>query len=148
MKECKNYFVNTIERGNFTIENGIINAKDKYLIGQYILIFGSILNDGVYLVNDDLITLENAIDETFTGIVCGLRVPRDFVDIVHKINEFDKSKKVKDSDVVSASFGIQSMSFATDKNGLPVKWQTLFADDLNKYRRMTPDINLGGVCHI
>lgn len=50
MQECRNFFVHSSEDGTYTIEDGKINAKGDYIVGQYIRIMGSMLNDGVYLI--------------------------------------------------------------------------------------------------
>lgn len=140
MQECRNYFVDSEERGFFQILNGRIDLELDYLRGQYLLIKDSILNDGLYQVNDDLITLEGSRDEKFLGIVYGLAPPRDFLSLVDEIKEFSQSSAGAISNVTSASFGIQSYSFATDANGNRAGWQSTFAKRLNQYRRYSPDI--------
>lgn len=148
MRECRNYFSISYERGQFEIINGIIGLSNNYLVGQYIYVAGSILNDGVYLLNDTLYTLDGSRDESFNGIVYGLSVPREFIELVNKIDKFTQSKEGQESNITSASFGIQSQSFGTDNNGVRAGWQTVFRNELHKYRRMTPDINIyGGDCN-
>lgn len=140
MRECKNYFGRTSEQGEFKIENGIIDANLPYLVGQYILISGSVLNDGVYIINDNLITLDGARDEIFCGVIYGLAVPNDFLDIANKIEKFSQSSAGEMSNVVSASFGIQSTSFGTNSAGVRSGWKDVFRNDLHKFRRPLPDI--------
>lgn len=50
MRECKNFFVRTEEPGEFVVHDGEIEVNGDYLPGQFVLITGSILNDGVYRV--------------------------------------------------------------------------------------------------
>lgn len=142
MNHVKNYFVNPrqTEEGKFTISGGIITLRGKYLIGQHLAVSGSILSSGVYLVNDDLITLDGARDETFTGMVAGLAVPPNFLRLVKEIEDFSNSREGQASNVVSASFGIQSFSFATDADGNRAGWEQVFAKRLNQFRRYTADI--------
>lgn len=45
-KECKNFFIRTIEKGDFVIEDNAIAVTGKYQAGQYVKIAGSLFNDG------------------------------------------------------------------------------------------------------
>ena len=142
MNSINNYFINRtqIEKGDFVIEDGIINVKGRYVTGQYIRIVGSILNDGVYLLSDELITLTGAKNEVFRGIVCGLVVPQGFVKLAEDIEKFEKSTDVKKRALSSVSIGSYSESRATGKDGAPLAWQDVFRKELNKYRRMFPEV--------
>lgn len=214
MTEIKNHFAISrvtgelfgAESGDFTLANGKIAVKNKYVVGQYIALQGSVLNDGVYHVegfDDSVISLvassesfpawvkptgaassynigdkvtHNALhwvslqniniiepgwpgtigewwevipgaeiqnpffDEDWTGTVYSLRVPFDFLQLVKRIESFVESDAGQASNIVSASFGIQSQSFGTDANGVRAGWQTVFRNELHKYRRMQPDI--------
>lgn len=137
------------EDGEFTLIGGTITVKNKYVVGQYIAITGSILNNGVYRVEkfeDGVITIKESDvndkmwGETFDGTIYSLRVPESFIQLVEKIKTFTESNLGKSSNITSASFGIQSYSFGTDSNGVRAGWQTVFAPDLNAHRRYTPDI--------
>lgn len=196
------------EDGYFFLENGHIEVDDYYVVGQYIGISGSILNNGIYRIegfDDGVISLvqnvtdypdwirptgiptayntgdrvrhnnlrwvslqdanivepgwpgstgvwwqivpgieiENLFsDEEFEGTIYSLRVPFEFLMLVERIAEFAKSNAGQASNIVSASFGIQSTSFGTDANGVRAGWQTVFRNELHKYRRHTPDIIL------
>jgi len=141
MREVRNFFEYTAEIGEFEIVNSIITLTDDYLLGQYILITGSILNDGLYLLHDDLYTLDVVIDEKFTGIVYGLRVPRDFVDLSNEIIEFNKKAGIN-SDLVSESFGTYSYRVATTSDGMRAGWIDVFADRLREFRHMFTTINV------
>lgn len=140
MKYLNNFFIKDIERGDFNIVNGIITAKNKYLVGQYILIRGSVLNDGIYLVSDSLITLSGARDESFTGAICGLAVPDDFIDLCRDIEEFNKklAKNPNIGIVQSESFGGYAYSLATNSDGSTITWQSAHQTRLNMYKRMFP----------
>lgn len=81
-------------------------------------------------------------DEEFQGSIYSLHVPHDFIELVQKIKVFSESKEGQQSNVVSQSFGIQSVSFGTTSNGTRAGWQSAFSTDLNKYRRMTADIEV------
>lgn len=198
MRACRNYFIQSIERGKFTIEDGKIGPiKNSLLVGQYIRIIGSVLNDGVYLIEQigdgyidvsihdedyphwvqptgghdaysfgarvthnniryvSLIDFNTTVpgtgrywevvgiaehflrNETFTGAICGLAVPPDFLDLYRSINEY---VKVAESDpkkaiTIAESVGAYSVTRATGKDGLPPRWQEVFRIPLNVYRK-------------
>jgi len=50
MRECRNFFISSSERGDFEIVNDTMAVREAYITGQYIALSGSILNDGVYFV--------------------------------------------------------------------------------------------------
>lgn len=57
--ECRNYFYIhdsqgrvIADRGNFSISDGVISKiSEKYMVGQYIRIIGSVFNDGLYQID-------------------------------------------------------------------------------------------------
>lgn len=137
------------ESGIFKLVDGKIAVRNKYVVGQYIAVTGSILNNGVYQVEefaDSIITIKQSETndgiwgEEFDGTIYSLIVPYDFLKMVSEIQRFAHSQMGEASNVTSASFGIQSFSFGTDASGVRAGWQTVFRQRLNKYRRMTPDI--------
>lgn len=159
MNSINNYFATDrttgdlygAESGTFTLDSGKIAVCGKYLVGQYIAITGSVLNNGVYRVEDftdGVITIKesDANDklwgETFEGTIYSLRVPQDFLQLVDKITKFTESELGQASNVTSASFGIQSFSFGTNSAGVRAGWADTFRQELSKYRRMFPDITL------
>ena len=140
MREVRNFFIATSESGDFEIKNEVINLKGEYLRGQYVAVTGSLLNDGVYrLVSDDL-WLVSAVDERFTGVVYGLRVPRDFAELVDEIAAWNAQNAP--SDKVSESFGTYSYHRATDAQGGAATWQSVFGRRLTPYRRMFAEVLL------
>lgn len=144
MNSINNYFVRTVEHGTFTISGGVITVHDTYLVGQHIRIMGSLLNDGVFEVKNTLISIPGAGDETFTGAVCGLAVPADFLELVEQITAFQSkaSKNPAAGMLQSESFGGYAYSVATGANGLPATWKEAFATRLNPYRRMHNEVIL------
>ena len=141
-RHLRNSFIHTVERGEFVIASEKINAKGTYLAGQYILITGSLLNDGIYKVIDDVITLKDATDETFTGAICGLSIPADFLNLVDEISQLQDSSAEFSSAYVSESFGGWSGSRATNQNGVVAGWQETFAIRLNPFRKMHKEVIL------
>lgn len=134
-QECRNFFLRTVEKGTFSIRNEILTAKQPYLVGSYIRLVGSILNDGVYRVVNNRVTLAGARDEVWDGAVCGLAIPPDFVRLSEVIQEFE-AKKGTPSALSHESFGGYSYTMASGDNGAPLTWQAVFAPSLNNYRKM------------
>ena len=130
MSYCKNYFVRTLETGTYTIASGSINSTGTYAIGQYTRIKGSLLNDGVY----QFASVMPLQDEVFEGSVYGLAVPKDFIELSTVISAFvDKNPQ---SALTSESFSGYSYSKATDINGAPMSWQSVFASELKQFKKM------------
>lgn len=141
MTQVRNHFAKTIETGTFSIaaDGKLSGLNNTYLVGQYLWVYGSVLNDDVYKI----LSIENgviALDGTghtaevgdFT--VFGLAVPKDFLRLV------DEIKAYKGADgVASESIGKYSVSY---KNG--GGWSEVFRVKLNKYRRLYDD-NVRGV---
>lgn len=138
MQYLKNYFFVFKEYGEYYILDNTIQIRGNYKQGQYILIKNSILNDGVYKVikvKDDILTLEGELNtEVFTGYVCSLSVPKDFIRLCEDINKFNQ-KQIR-TDIVSESFpGGYSYSKATVNGELP-SWKDVFKTELYMYRKI------------
>ena len=136
IKECNNYFYRWKETNTFTINDNSITVEGKYMIGQYIRIKGSILNDGVYKVEtyvNNIITVIGLINEEFEGIIYGLAIPKSFTELYSKIEEYN-TKNVMSSKT-SESFNNYSVGYATNRNGKPLQWQEMFKNNLDTYRQ-------------
>lgn len=140
LKIINNYFYVTGEKGSYNIQNNKLTVKGKYIQGQYIKIEGSIMNNGVHKVlevSDNQITLEEAINEEFDGVIYGLAIPRDIIRLEAKVKEFEECSANRRSVIVSDSTGAYSRTKATDKNGNVQTWIGVFANDLRPYRKLT-----------
>jgi hypothetical protein len=164
MRECRNFFelrannfyqskryphgVQTTEHypvtefeDDYTIDTGVLSTLDSSIItGQYIAIYGSILNDGIWKVGADGaitsdITGVTAQNETFTGTVYPLKVPPDFVLLAADITAWRTAMK-ESSPYSSESFLGYSYSKAQKQGGGNIGWQQQYADRLTPYRRM------------
>ena len=138
LRYLNNYFFRFKEVGNFTIENNkIIGLKGKYIKGQYLLIEGSILNDGVIKVENivgDGMYLEKPFNEEFKGTVYSLAIPQSLISLVDEINTWkaDNNK----TDIISESFEGYSYSRA-NSNGQVATWKDVFKEELKGYRKVT-----------
>ena len=120
--------------GTFVISDGVISPLSSSLIaGQYIRIVGSLLNDGIYLLPDDF-TIAELQDETFTGAVFGLAIPKDLVTLDAEITAYVAANPA--SAYTSESFGGWSGTKATGSNGAPLSWKSVYAARLNRWRKL------------
>lgn len=130
MRTIKNVFPITDKQkvGQFTISNNVIEPSVDLMDGQYFLIEGSVMNDGVYVKGDTL------IDETFSGVITPLSIPKDFLVLVHEIEDF--VAKDNPSAMQSESFGGYSYSRAKNSSGQLAGWKDAFATRLNAWRKI------------
>lgn len=129
--ELRNYFETKKRFGTFTISGGSISPSDFLQDGQYFRIVGSVFNDGVYRY-----PAHDLVEETFKGAVWAMAVPPAVVELLHKIQEFEAATANSPTTYTSESFGGYSYTKATDENGLPVGWRSVFKSELNKWRKL------------
>lgn len=142
-----NYFVKEPNPGTYTIRGGAISPLPSVLDGQRIWIVGSALNDGVYtyhaagITNDDETEPAGLRDETFTGSVCALAVPRDVIALAGEIADWmENNAEALNSPYTSESFGGYSYTKATasgEDAGGALTWQSQFRSRLNPYRKIS-----------
>ena len=148
---CIDGMILSEEPGNFQIHDGTIFLKREYHVGQWLHIQGSILNDGLYRVDNaenGLHKLSNGTDdetptqsnEAFTGTVRGLIVSPAFVALAVEIMAFDT--KNAPTGKTSEKFGSYSYTRATNANGVAVGWSEAFAVRLRPYKQMFAKIRV------
>lgn len=129
--------------GKFIIEDGEIKHSSEdmgILVGQYYRIIGSVFNDGVYKYGDESGEL---INEEFTGAVWLMAVPRDFLRLVHDIEDWElqygSTTSVNMSPYQSESFGGYSYTKGGSGNSsdssVPT-WKSIFRDRLWRYKKI------------
>jgi len=129
-----NYFVKEVYAGTFKIENGAIGV-DELLDGQYFMIKGSALNDGIYQY-----PVTGLLDETFKGSISALAIPRDVLELIAEIETWQtENKKTLESPFQSESFGGYSYSKASSgkSDGSQLTWRDVFGPRLNAYRKLS-----------
>ena len=129
--ELRNYFETKKRFGTFTISGGSISPSDFLQDGQYFRIVGSVFNDGVHRHPAHDLT-----DETFKGAVWAMAVPPAVIELLQKIQEFEAATANAPTAYTSESFGGYSYTKATDANGLPVGWKSVFKNELNRWRKL------------
>lgn len=131
LRHLRNWFVvpDGIHRGKYEIKGGSIELP--FLVeGQYFRIVGSVLNDGLYQYPTGELR-----DETFTGVIWALAIPRDVLELVKEIEQWNE--KNPSSPFTSESFGGYSYTKATNHaTGQPVTWQDAFRGTLNQWRKL------------
>lgn len=134
MKRINNFFVIESKKDTWTIEDGKI-ALPFVHNSQYFLIRGSVFNDGVYKMTDDL----KLTDETFKGYVSALAIPPSFLELVAEIEEWQsKNKDITTSPFQSESFSDYSYtksSNSSESEGNST-WYSAFKDRLSIYRKV------------
>jgi len=146
LRDINNFFVSFRDEGhNIESKKVTVDNPDKFLVGQYILIKGSRLSDGVYEISNIaqgqlLLTEEvegDLEDETDDFYVYGLKIPKNVIHIHDDIMTF-YNDSVKGID--SESLGDYSVKYTSDGKG-DTTWKTAFASRLNPYRQMYLDLD-------
>lgn len=132
-----NYFyIGDAIRGTFTITDGAL-ALDGIQSDQYYHITGSVFNDGIHQYPSTDLT-----DETFTGVIYPMAVPRTVLTLVEEIEEWvEDYGDVMNSPYQSESvIGVYEYQRATTnrQNGESVSdWQSIFQRRLNAWRKVS-----------
>ena len=122
------FAVQTLEDREWTIADGTMEVPGA-LSGQYVRIIGSVLNDGVYQY-----PLTGLTDETFTGTVQLLAIPKTVLALVQEIETW--AEKNQPTAYTSESCAGYTYSKATNADGLAAGWQDVFRSQLAPYRKM------------
>ena len=130
LKHLNNWFLVDIHEGQFSVENGGITLPFLQT-NQYFRIIGSVFNDGLHQYPASDLT-----NETFTGVVWALAVPRAVLDLAADIEKWqEKNGETVLSPFTSESFGGYSYTKASAGNA-SVGWQDAFRSRLNDWRKI------------
>jgi hypothetical protein len=122
-----------------------LDYAETYKVGQYILIRGTDLNDGVKKINtvavgvltvDDNLIDEDLVDTEETACIFPLRVPQDFVSLVARIETWLSSG---DSNPGVASEKIDDYSIAYAAAAQTGGFKAAFGGDLTTYNKLNKD---------
>ena len=133
LRHLNNWFLVGIHEGTFTVENGSITLP-FLLTTQYFRICGSVFNDGLHKYPAADLT-----DETFTGTVWALAVPKAVVALAEDIAAWEeKNGEAVVSPYQSESFGGYSYTkrSAGSDGGTLNGWQDAFRGRLNDWRKI------------
>ena len=127
----RNYFPVRKWCGTYVIKNGSVTLPDMQ-DGQYFRIVGSVFNDGVHQYPSSGLT-----DEVFTGSVWAMAIPKDLLDLVAEIEEWQKKNGEKAAaPFQSESFGGYTYTLKSNADGFGASWQSAFASRLNIWRKI------------
>jgi hypothetical protein len=132
-----NHFVRGNAWGTEAEADGVTCCSpEDYVPGQYIRIYGSVLNDGVYKIasidGDKLVTVETLQPEASGFNVWGLAVPAEVVKLATEIAAYQTTEK---PGVASESLGDYSVSYAAGSSSAP-GWVWAFKDRLRPWRKV------------
>ena len=138
LRSLNSWFERDYATGVFEIAGGSIGLPDGWLLdGQYFRIEGSVFNDGLH--QWPAVDLR---DETFTGEIAALAVPKAVTDLAARVEEWQaKYGKAAESPYQSESFGGYSYTKASgcgSQNGSQggYTWQSAFRSELNRWRKL------------
>lgn len=133
LRHLNNWFLVEIREGTFTVEKGSITLPFLQN-GQYFRICGSVFNDGLHQY-----PVIDLTDETFTGTVWALAVPKAVVTLSTDIAAWEeKNGEAAASPYQSESFGGYSYTkrSAGSNSGTLNGWQDAFRGRLNDWRKL------------
>lgn len=133
LRHLNNWFLLDIHEGTFVVENGSITLP-FLLTNQYFRIVGSVFNDGLHQY-----PVVDLTDETFTGSVWALAVPKAVTELSTEIEAWqEKNGEAVLSPYQSESFGGYSYTKRSTGNdsGTLSGWQEAFRGRLNNWRKL------------
>lgn len=131
LQNLNNWFLvpDGVHAGEFTVQGGQLTLPFLQT-GQYFRVVGSVFNDGLHQY-----PVADLTDETFTGSVWALAVPKAVIELAEEIDAW-QTKNGDPEPFTSESFGGYSYSKATNASGMAVGWQDVFKSRLNDWRRI------------
>lgn len=134
LRHLNNWFLVDIHEGTFTVGNGSI-ALPFLQNNQHFRIIGSVFNDGLHQYPAVDLT-----DETFTGTVWALAVPKAVLTLSAEIDEWqEKFGDTVANPYTSESFGGYSYTKASGGKAdttAVTGWQDAFRNQLNAWRKL------------
>lgn len=131
LQNLNNWFLvpDGVHAGEFTVQGGQLTLPFLQT-GQYFRVVGSVFNDGLHQY-----PVADLTDETFTGSVWALAVPKAVIELAEEIDAW-QTKNGDPGPFTSESFCGYSYSKATNASGMAVGWQDVFKSRLNDWRRI------------
>lgn len=117
---------------------GATDFSDTFIVGEYILVEGSRVNDGVYLISSidaTTITVDATVDLTITTepertvTLTKLFIPKELIALIAEIKTYDASVT---TGLSSETQGNRSVSYADGGSS----WKKAFGTDLSVYKRL------------
>lgn len=139
LQSINNYFVDDFcDLEEIETDGVIVDKPSIFIAGQYVLVLGSKMSDGVYTVLDVIgnkILLDNDVDflneNTDDMVLCSLSIPKTVLKIVDEIEAYNL--KVLDG-IKSESLGDYSVTYAGGSDN-DMSWLTVFRKKLQPYKK-------------
>ena len=152
LRELNNYFFefsNGVKELQFTIDstfvapdtiNGVFT--DTFVVGEYILIEGSRVNDGAYLISaidGSSMTIDATVDKTIKAeaevecTITKLFIPFDVVELIADIKDYNSNVK---TGVRSEQQGNRSITYGGGSSTSASGWKSAFANQLSTYKKV------------
>ena len=135
----RNFFVEKIYKGSFTIKNGVLAPLDFLADGQFYRLVGSKFNDGVYKAGDGTLT-----DEVFDGAVWAMAVPPSVIALSAQIDDYEaKTQAALASPYISESYpnGYSYTKGTKSESGGFISAFDVYASKLAPYRKIMLDVS-------
>lgn len=130
LRSLNNWFERDYATGVFEIAGGSIGLPDGWLLdGQYFRIEGSVFNDGLH--QWPAVDLQ---DETFTGEVSALAIPKAVTELAASIGEW-QAKYGEEAASPYSSESFDGYSY-TKAEGSQADWRGAFRSELNRWRKL------------
>jgi hypothetical protein len=153
LRELNNYFyrytlgVKTLQfsvDSTFTATDTITGVfADTFVVGEYVQIYGSRVNDGVYLISaidDSSMTIDATLDIVIkaesTAVTCTftkLFIPPDVVQLIADIKTYDTNIE---TGIRSESQGERSVTYGGGSSTSASGWKDAFASNLSTYKKV------------
>lgn len=137
-----NYFTDEADilAGDWTITDGAIDLSDTSVKpGQYFRIVGSTFNDGVYKYGEEAAELT---DETFTGEIWPMKVPRPFLQTVSEIEAWQAqygaamASPYQSENVIGVYSYTKGTTGSSGATSSADAWKDIFKSSLNPWRKL------------
>ena len=146
--QIHNYFIRKPNPGTYTISGGTISPLPPLVEGQRIWIVGSALNDGMYtyhaagFTNDDETESADLKDETFSGTICALGIPKELIELSKEISDWmDKYGDALDNpfkkENVIGVYSYEKKGGGGNYDSGVHTWTMQFASQLKPWRRIS-----------
>lgn len=133
MRRVRNHFITGSMEGSWQLSGGRLLPAGRFMPGEWIAITGPDAPAGVWQLDEDG-SLPDAADAAWTGTICRLSPPEDFLRLCREIAQW--AERNPDPALRSERFGAYSR---TQHSG---DWGQIFASALAPYVRMYPEVNL------
>lgn len=135
LRYLNRYFPRSAETLTAVVADGITgNFTQTYVVGQYILLKDTILNDGVYRICEveaNKLTLDaTLLPESISAIVYGLAIPKAVLELVTEISTYTQAENVANEKIDDYSIAY------TNGSG----WQSAYKSRLASWRAVYLDL--------